>query len=154
MDEIDSLTRRRSPFDRDWTSSMKAQFLTLWDGLLSDPDGQVIVMGATNRRDDIDEAFLRRMPLQLFVPMPDQGARESILRKMLQGIPVDDKFNYDRLAEECQGYSGSDLRELCRRVVVEAQLESKSELSIHDFEEALGSMSPTPEQGHFAAFFG
>ena len=49
---------------------MKSQFLTLWDGLKSE-SSQIIVLGATNRREDIDEAFLRRMPLQVKIDLPD-----------------------------------------------------------------------------------
>lgn len=49
---------------------MKATFLSLWDGLLSESDSQIMVMGATNRPQVIDQAVLRRMPIRLEVPMP------------------------------------------------------------------------------------
>ena len=49
---------------------MKAQFMSLWDGLITDPDCQVIVMGATNRPQDVDRAILRRMPAMFHIGLP------------------------------------------------------------------------------------
>lgn len=49
---------------------MKAQFMSLWDGLITDPDCTVIVMGATNRPSDLDKAILRRMPATFFIRLP------------------------------------------------------------------------------------
>lgn len=49
---------------------MKAQFMFLWDGVTTNPDNIVIVMGATNRPQDIDKAILRRMPAAFRIPMP------------------------------------------------------------------------------------
>ena len=49
---------------------MKTQFMSLWDGLVSDPNCRVMVMGATNRPQDVDAAILRRMPSQFYVGMP------------------------------------------------------------------------------------
>ena len=64
IDEIDSLTRKRNDVDAGWNITMKSQFLSMWDGLNTDRKTQIVVLGATNRRKDIDEAFMRRMPLQ------------------------------------------------------------------------------------------
>ena len=49
---------------------MKATFMSLWDGLASDNNAKIMVMGATNRPQHIDQAILRRMPIRLNVPMP------------------------------------------------------------------------------------
>lgn len=49
---------------------MKAQFMFLWDGLITDPDCTVIVMGATNRPNDLDSAILRRMPASFYIRLP------------------------------------------------------------------------------------
>lgn len=56
--------------DHEATAMMKAQFMTLWDGLNTDPTCTVIVMGATNRPHDLDKAILRRMPATFLVPLP------------------------------------------------------------------------------------
>jgi len=49
---------------------MKAQFMMLWDGLSTDPENTVIVMGATNRPKDLDPAILRRMPSTFEISLP------------------------------------------------------------------------------------
>jgi len=49
---------------------MKAQFMSLWDGLITDPDCTVIIMGATNRPQDLDKAILRRMPATFHIGLP------------------------------------------------------------------------------------
>lgn len=67
---LDSLLRSRTSHDHEATAMMKAQFMFLWDGLKTDPDKVVIVMGATNRPQDLDSAILRRMPATFRIPMP------------------------------------------------------------------------------------
>lgn len=119
IDEIDCLTRKRSAMDRDWNASMKAQFLSLWDGLTSEAS-QIVVLGATNRREDIDEAFLRRMPLQVCIGLPDAAQRTAILKVLLSDVDLPPTFKYSIVAERSQGLSGSDLREVCRRALIAA----------------------------------
>ena len=72
----------RSERDHEVTAMMKATFMSLWDGLASDGDNQIMVMGATNRPQHIDQAILRRMPIRLNVPMPVSFAllNEVLLR--------------------------------------------------------------------------
>ncbi|OTF74963.1 ATPase family AAA domain-containing protein 1-like protein, partial [Euroglyphus maynei] len=59
IDEIDSFLRKRETHDHEATSMMKAQFMVLWDGLISNNNCSVIVMGATNRPNDVDNAIRR-----------------------------------------------------------------------------------------------
>ncbi|RUS72445.1 hypothetical protein EGW08_019791, partial [Elysia chlorotica] len=84
IDEIDSFLRSRSSSDHEATAMMKTQFMMMWDGLATDPNVNVMVMGATNRPQDVDAAILRRMPSQFYVGMPSQQQRVSILRLILQ----------------------------------------------------------------------
>ncbi|XP_013913817.1 PREDICTED: ATPase family AAA domain-containing protein 1 [Thamnophis sirtalis] len=70
IDEIDSFLRSRSSSDHEATAMMKAQFMSLWDGLDTDFNCQVIVMGATNRPQDLDTAIMRRMPTRFHVNQP------------------------------------------------------------------------------------
>ena len=124
IDEIDALTRKRTAADRDWSSAMKSQLLTLWDGLAHNHDRErVVIMGATNRPGDIDEAFLRRMPLQIKVDLPSATQRRQILEIFVNDLEVSkDAVDIDLLAQETEGMSGSDLHELCRRTVLHSQL--------------------------------
>lgn len=66
----DSFLRSRDSYDHEATAMMKAQFMSLWDGLITDAGCQVIVMGATNRPQDVDRAILRRMPAMFHIGLP------------------------------------------------------------------------------------
>lgn len=79
IDEIDSFLRERASSDHEVTAMMKAEFMTLWDGLTG-VNERILVMGATNRASDIDAAFLRRMPKRFAVPMPGKEERMTILK--------------------------------------------------------------------------
>lgn len=93
--------------------------MTLWDGLTSANSAgmpaQIVVLGATNRIHDIDEATLRRMPKKLPVPLPGQEQRRRILQLILQDIKTDpEHFDLDYVSKVTAGMSGSDIKEACR----------------------------------------
>ena len=110
--------RRRSANDHEASSTMRSEFLSLWDGLLNDEasveNGSVTVLACTNRPFDIDEAFMRRMPRSFFFPLPDAHERETILRLLLSEHELGEGLTAAALADHCAGYSGSDLKELCK----------------------------------------
>ncbi|XP_053277606.1 outer mitochondrial transmembrane helix translocase [Pleuronectes platessa] len=114
IDEIESFLRNRSSLDHEATAMMKAQFMSLWDGLDTSSTTQVMVMGATNRPQDVDPAILRRMPTTFHVGLPNPRQRQDILRLILAGENLSNAINLKEIAERTDGYSGSDLRELCR----------------------------------------
>lgn len=66
----DSFLRNRNTHDHEATAMMKAQFMSLWDGLNTANDCTVIVMGATNRPEDLDRAIIRRMPATFHIGLP------------------------------------------------------------------------------------
>ncbi|XP_077482632.1 outer mitochondrial transmembrane helix translocase isoform X2 [Stigmatopora argus] len=114
IDEIDSFLRNRSSSDHEATAMMKAQFMSLWDGLDTDHRCQVIVMGATNRPQDLDSAILRRMPARFHIKQPSLHQRQQILKLILENENVERSVELSELARETEGFSGSDLREMCR----------------------------------------
>ncbi|KAI5088074.1 ATPase family AAA domain-containing protein 1-A, partial [Silurus meridionalis] len=114
IDEIDSFLRSRSSLDHETTAIMKAQFMSLWDGLETSSDTQVMVMGATNRPQDMDAAIRRRMPATFHVGLPNTSQRKEILHLILSGENLSKLVNLLEIAEQTEGFSGSDLRELCR----------------------------------------
>ncbi|CAH0564705.1 unnamed protein product [Brassicogethes aeneus] len=118
IDEIDSFLRSRNSSDHEATAMMKAQFMSLWDGLITDSQCTVIVMGATNRPQDLDRAILRRMPATFHVSLPSAAQRCQILRLILQNEPVSPDIDVDVIAQSTDGFSGSDLRELCRNASI------------------------------------
>ncbi|KAK0503665.1 P-loop containing nucleoside triphosphate hydrolase protein [Armillaria luteobubalina] len=117
IDEIDSFLRERASNDHEVTAMMKAEFMTLWDGLTSGTD-RILVLGATNRPNDIDPAFLRRMPKKFAVPRPDREQRLNILRLMLKDTSLAPNFPLSLLAEKAENLSGSDLKEVCRNAAM------------------------------------
>jgi len=118
IDEIDSLLRVRSQQDHEATAMIKAQFMQLWDGLSTGKANSVIVMGATNRPRDVDAAILRRMPATFRLGLPDNSQRREILTTVLRMERLESCVDTWRLAKLTEGYSGSDLRELCRGAAV------------------------------------
>ncbi|XP_047992016.1 outer mitochondrial transmembrane helix translocase isoform X2 [Leguminivora glycinivorella] len=118
IDEIESFLRTRTQHDHEATAMMKTQFMSLWDGLITDNNCTVIIMGATNRPQDLDKAIQRRMPAAFHVPMPNESQRETILKLILRDEPVAPSIDFRRLAAATEGFSGSDLHELCRQAAV------------------------------------
>ncbi|KAG8034374.1 hypothetical protein G9C98_007450 [Cotesia typhae] len=114
IDEIDSFLRVRSSQDHEATAMMKAQFMSLWDGLITDPSCTVIIMGATNRPKDLDRAILRRLPATFHVGLPTVEQRTEILKLILKTEPIDTDVDIDKLSKLTEGFSGSDLHEMCR----------------------------------------
>lgn len=114
IDEIDSFLRSRNSQDHEATAMVKAQFMTLWDGLETDSDSQVIVMGATNRPNDVDRAILRRMPAMYAIGLPNTNERKEILNSMIDHASLHENVDLNQIAELTEEFSGSDLRELYR----------------------------------------
>ncbi|QLG70901.1 hypothetical protein HG535_0A08470 [Zygotorulaspora mrakii] len=122
IDEIDSFLRERASTDHEVTAMLKAEFMTLWDGLLT--SGRVMIVGATNRINDIDSAFLRRLPKRFLIPLPRKEERLRILEVLLKDTKTDKReFSMETIALHTNGMSGSDLKELCREAALTAARE-------------------------------
>lgn len=66
----DSFLRSRSSQDHEATAMIKAQFMSMWDGIITDPNCRIMIVAATNRPSDIDPAILRRLPCQFNIKKP------------------------------------------------------------------------------------
>jgi len=145
IDEIDSLLRVRSQQDHEATAMIKAQFMQLWDGLATESNS-VVVMGATNRPRDVDTAILRRMPATFRLGLPDRKQRREILTVVMRLENVAPCVDMLRLAKLTEGFSGSDLRELCRAAAVHRVKDLKEDdeelrpISMEDMLVSLGKM--------------
>ncbi|KAF5133658.1 Protein MSP1 [Metarhizium anisopliae] len=116
IDEIDAVLGTRRSGEHE---ASEARFMTLWDGLTSanasGMPAQIVVLGATNRIHDIDEAILRRMPKRFPVPLPGLEQRRKILQLILQDTKTDaEHFDLDYVSKITAGMSGSDIKEACR----------------------------------------
>uniref|UniRef100_A0A0D9UYI4 AAA+ ATPase domain-containing protein n=1 Tax=Leersia perrieri TaxID=77586 RepID=A0A0D9UYI4_9ORYZ len=114
VDEVDSmLGQRNRAGEHEAMRKIKNEFMTHWDGLLSRPDQKILVLAATNRPFDLDEAIIRRFERRIMVGLPSIESRELILRSLLSKEKVDEGLDYKELATMTEGYSGSDLKNLC-----------------------------------------
>jgi len=119
IDEIDAVLGQRRSGEHEASGMVKAEFMTLWDGLTSTNDlgipDRIMILGATNRIQDIDEAILRRMPKKFPVSLPSNSQRKRILRLILKDTRTDSEhFDIDYLTRVMAGMSGSDIKEACR----------------------------------------
>jgi SpoVK/Ycf46/Vps4 family AAA+-type ATPase len=114
IDEIDSFLRERRSNDHEVTGMLKAEFMTLWDGLTSGANTRIMILGATNRPSDIDQAILRRMPKKFSIQPPQKEQRQAILKLILKDSKLAEDFDFDLLADITEGLSGSDIKEVCR----------------------------------------
>lgn len=115
LDEVDSFLGQRRNTDHETITNMKTEFMALWDGFTTDPNARVMVLAATNRPSELDEAILRRLPQAFEIGIPNRKERVEILKVILKGERVEENIDYDRVASLCEGYTGSDLIELCKK---------------------------------------
>lgn len=114
VDEVDSmLGRRESPGEHEAMRKMKNEFMVNWDGLRTKDKERVLVLAATNRPFDLDEAVIRRLPRRLMVNLPDTTNRAKILKVILAKEELAPDVDLDAIASMTEGYSGSDLKNLC-----------------------------------------
>ncbi|MBA0617571.1 hypothetical protein Godav_027007 [Gossypium davidsonii] len=114
VDEVDSmLGRRENPGEHEAMRKMKNEFMVNWDGLRTKDKERVLVLAATNRPFDLDEAVIRRLPRRLMVNLPDAPNREKILRVILAKEDLSPNVDLETIANMTDGYSGSDLKNLC-----------------------------------------
>ena len=120
LDELDSLAPKREAVRGETERRIVAQLLTLMDGL--EPRRNVIVMGATNLVDAIDEALRRpgRFDREIAVRVPDRQGRRALLRIHTRGMPLSREVDLDRLARTTHGFVGADVAALAREAAIEA----------------------------------
>ncbi|MEM4667232.1 MAG: CDC48 family AAA ATPase [Thermofilum sp.] len=120
IDEIDAIAPKREEVTGEVEKRVVAQLLALMDGLKE--RGQVVVIAATNRPDDIDPALRRpgRFDREIAFPVPDRRARREILQVHTRNMPLAEDVNLDELAEMTHGFTGADLAALCREAAMRA----------------------------------
>ncbi|MFX1377962.1 MAG: AAA family ATPase [Promethearchaeota archaeon] len=120
MDEIDSVaTKRGEGSESGGERRVKTQLLSEIQGLKSTYDKPLLVLGATNRPWDIDNAMLSRFEKRVHVPLPDLKARAGIFKIHTEGVNsalTDEDFV--ELAVRTEGYSGRDIANICREVIM------------------------------------
>ncbi|MCL7027408.1 hypothetical protein MKW94_020774 [Papaver nudicaule] len=114
VDEVDSLLGARGGgSEHEATRRMRNEFMAAWDGLRTKDSQRILILGATNRPFDLDDAVIRRLPRRIYVDLPDAENRKKILKIFLAQENLECDFKYGDLANATEGYSGSDLKNLC-----------------------------------------
>ena len=120
IDEIDAIAPKREEAFGDVEKRVVAQLLALMDGMSE--RGQVIVLGATNRPESLDPALRRpgRFDREIEIGVPNGEGRLEILQIHTRGMPLADDINLQELASELHGYTGADIKALCREAAMKA----------------------------------
>uniref|UniRef100_A0A8C1TW11 Spastin n=1 Tax=Cyprinus carpio TaxID=7962 RepID=A0A8C1TW11_CYPCA len=150
IDEIDSLLCERREGEHDASRRLKTEFLIEFDGVQSGGDERVLVMGATNRPQELDEAVLRRFAKRIYVALPTEETRLKLLKNLLsKHRNTLSQKELSQLARMTEGYSGSDLtslakdaalgpiRELRPDQVRNMPADKMRDISFSDFEDSL-----------------
>ncbi|KAJ3096266.1 hypothetical protein HDU97_006071 [Phlyctochytrium planicorne] len=111
IDEVDSIFGSRRSESITSRREIVNEFMSEWDGLTSKNQG-VIIMGATNRPFDLDDAILRRMPRRVLVDLPTEAQRLGIMTKLLEDEKLSSDLDIKEIAKKTAFYSGSDLKNL------------------------------------------
>jgi len=147
FDEIDSLVPRRGLgyADSGVTERVISQLLTEMDGIITLEN--VVVIAATNRPDIVDPAILRpgRFDRLIYVPEPDEEGRYQIFKIHTKKMPLAKDVDLKYLARMTRGYSGADIKALCREAAMIALRRDMSakEVALEDFKEAMKKIPPS-----------
>nr|XP_012150049.1 PREDICTED: spastin isoform X2 [Megachile rotundata]XP_012150050.1 PREDICTED: spastin isoform X2 [Megachile rotundata] len=165
IDEVDSLLSERRDNEHEASRRLKTEFLVEFDGLPCNPEERVLVMAATNRPQELDEAALRRFTKRVYVTLPDLQTRIMLLKRLL--AKHNDPLTTEELNEMAlltEGYSGSDLtglakdaalgpiRELNPDQVKELDLNSVRNITIQDFRDSLKRIRRSVSPASLAAY--
>ncbi|CAD7004487.1 unnamed protein product [Ceratitis capitata] len=120
IDEVDSLLSKRSESEHDSSRKLKNEFLVQLDGAATSEEDRVLIVGATNRPQELDDAARRRFARRLYIPLPEKKARIQILNNLLGTVSNDlNEINIEEIGHKTTGYSGADMDILCREASME-----------------------------------
>jgi spastin len=156
IDEVDSLLAERKESEHDAMRRLKTEFLVQFDGVQTNSDDRILVLAATNRPFDLDDAALRRFPRRIYIQLPDTRTRRHLLKHLLNKQEHSLNSNdFEWISIETDGYSGSDLTALAKDAAMgpvrELRIDELKKLSVsrirpisrEDFVQALRKIRPS-----------
>ena len=160
IDEIDAIAPKREEAYGDVEKRVVAQLLALMDGLTE--RGNVIVLGATNRPNSVDPALRRpgRFDREMEISVPNADGRLEVMHIHTRGMPISKDTNLKILSSELNGYTGADMKSLCREAAIRsirrylpeidmeiekipAKILQSMEVKLIDFYDAMREVVPT-----------
>lgn len=165
IDEIDSLLCQRSETEHESSRRLKTEFLIQLDGAATAEDERILIVGATNRPQELDEAARRRLVKRLYIPLPELSARIQILRRLLasekNSLAAEQIAEIGRLTE---GFSGADMKVLCHEAsmgpirsisydqLVQVAKDDVRAVNYEDFKTALNRVRASVSQGDLVQY--
>lgn len=156
IDEIDSLLSQRTDGEHDSSRRIKTEFLVQLDGAATAAEDRILVVGATNRPQEIDEAARRRLAKRLYIPLPEAAARQQIVTNLMAREKNQlREVELESVVTATQGFSGADMTQLCREAALgpirSIQLSDIATITADqvrpilysDFQEALKTVRPS-----------
>ncbi|XP_052814845.1 fidgetin-like protein 1 [Mya arenaria] len=156
IDEIDSLLTQRTDGENEASRRIKTEFLVQLDGASTSSDDRILVIGATNRPQEIDEAARRRFVKRLYIPLPEAEARQTIITNLLrQQAHTLTNSQLPTICQRTEGFSGADMATLCREAALgpirdmsfgdieNISADQVRPITFVDFEEALQNVRPS-----------
>ncbi|GLD56068.1 fidgetin-like protein 1 [Lates japonicus] len=156
IDEIDSLLSQRTDGEHDSSRRIKTEFLVQLDGATTSAEDRVLVVGATNRPQDLDEAARRRLVKRLYIPLPEAAARRQIVTNLMAREKNQLKEEeLQSVVTATEGFSGADMTHLCREAalgpvrsihlsdIATITAEQVRPILYGDFQEALRTVRPS-----------
>ncbi|GKY96079.1 hypothetical protein MPSEU_000568000 [Mayamaea pseudoterrestris] len=155
VDELDSLLTQRKADENEASRRIKTEFLVQLDGTGTEGQGRVLMIGATNRPQELDEAARRRFTKRLYIPLPEEDDRKVLLQVLLaknkHALTI---AEIERLAKDTDGFSGADLKALCTDAAMgpiralgaralEVDCNDVPAISYKHFRQSLRSMNPS-----------
>ncbi|XP_068183945.1 fidgetin-like protein 1 [Antennarius striatus] len=119
IDEIDSLLSQRTDGEHDSSRRIKTEFLVQLDGAATGAEDRILVVGATNRPQEIDEAARRRLAKRLYIPLPEAAARSHIVTNLMAQVKNQLRDQeLDSVVTATEGFSGADMTQLCKEAAL------------------------------------
>ncbi|XP_070697206.1 fidgetin-like protein 1 [Pempheris klunzingeri] len=156
IDEIDSLLSQRTDGEHDSSRRIKTEFLVQLDGAATAAEDRILVVGATNRPQEIDEAARRRLAKRLYIPLPEATARLQIVTNLMAREKNQlREHELESVVTASEGFSGADMTQLCREAALgpirSIQLSDIATITADevrpilycDFQEALRTVRPS-----------
>ena len=160
IDEIDSLLTARSENENEASRRIKTEFLVQLDGAGTNADDNILIIGATNRPQEIDDAFVRRLNKRLYIPLPNKESRKEFIKRLIEKEQKENNNAYevsdediDDIVLKTKGYSGSDLMNVCKEAsmiplrdikdIHNVEVNSLRAVNKEDFLKSLNTVKPS-----------
>lgn len=156
IDEVDSILCERNEKENESSRRLKTEFLLQFDGVSSSSDDRILIIGATNRPQDLDDAILRRFPKRIYIGLPDFDGRKELIEKLLarHNNPLRLR-DLEAISRQTDEYSNFDLTQLAKEAamgpvrdinpdqLVHFNADELRSISLYDFQNALGKIRPS-----------